>query len=56
MTADAFAEEKRKTLDAGMNYHLSKPINPPVFLWNIIRTYKVVIRNIAPLIVTNICI
>lgn len=30
MTADAFAEEKKKTLAAGMNYHLSKPINPKV--------------------------
>ena len=28
MTADAFEEEKKKTLEAGMNYHLSKPINP----------------------------
>ena len=27
MTADAFEEEKKKTLEAGMNYHLSKPIN-----------------------------
>ena len=30
MTADAFDEEKKKTLEAGMNFHLSKPINPPV--------------------------
>lgn len=28
MTADAFDEERKKTLEAGMNYHLSKPINP----------------------------
>ncbi len=28
MTADAFEEEKKKTAEAGMNYHLSKPINP----------------------------
>ena len=28
MTADAFEEERKKTLEAGMNYHLSKPINP----------------------------
>ncbi len=27
MTADAFDEERKKTLDAGMNYHLSKPID-----------------------------
>ena len=28
MTADAFDEERQNTLDAGMNYHLAKPINP----------------------------
>ncbi|MDD3220801.1 MAG: transporter substrate-binding domain-containing protein [Lachnospiraceae bacterium] len=28
MTADAFLEEKKKTIEAGMNYHLSKPIEP----------------------------
>ena len=28
MTADAFDDEKKNTLDAGMNYHLAKPINP----------------------------
>ena len=28
MTADAFDEEKRKTLQAGMNSHLAKPIDP----------------------------
>ena len=28
MTADAFAEEQKRTLAAGMNYHLSKPIDP----------------------------
>lgn len=28
MTADAFSEEQKKTLDAGMTYHLSKPIEP----------------------------
>ncbi len=26
MTADAFAEERKRTIEAGMNYHLSKPI------------------------------
>lgn len=30
MTADAFDKEKKQTLDAGMNCHLSKPIDPPV--------------------------
>ena len=28
MTADAFDDERRNTLEAGMNYHLAKPINP----------------------------
>lgn len=28
MTADAFDDEKKKTLDAGMNSHLAKPIDP----------------------------
>ncbi len=27
MTADAFEEERKQTLESGMNYHLSKPIN-----------------------------
>ena len=26
MTADAFAEERKRTLESGMDYHLSKPI------------------------------
>lgn len=30
MTADAFDREKTQTLDAGMNCHLPKPIDPPV--------------------------
>ena len=30
MTADAFAEEQKRTLRAGMNAHLSKPIDPPL--------------------------
>ena len=29
MTANAFAEDKRKTMEAGMNAHLSKPLNVP---------------------------
>ena len=29
MTANAFAEDKRKTMEAGMNAHLSKPLNIP---------------------------
>ena len=27
MTANAFAEDKRKTMEAGMDAHLSKPLN-----------------------------
>ena len=38
MTADAFAEEKKKTIDAGMNYHLAKPINPTL-LYKILTEY-----------------
>ena len=30
MTADAFDDERKKTLDSGMDYHLSKPIDPSV--------------------------
>ena len=29
MTANAFAEDKKKTMEAGMNAHLSKPLNVP---------------------------
>ena len=29
MTANAFAEDKRKTMEEGMNAHLSKPLNVP---------------------------
>jgi CheY-like chemotaxis protein len=29
MTANAFAEDKKKTMEAGMNVHLSKPLNVP---------------------------
>ena len=27
ITANAFAEDKRKTMEAGMDAHLSKPLN-----------------------------
>ena len=30
MTADAFAEERKRTVEAGMNCHLSKPIDLPL--------------------------
>lgn len=38
MTADAFDEERKKTLEAGMNYHLSKPINPQL-LYQVLSKY-----------------
>ena len=38
MTADAFDEERRNTLEAGMDYHLSKPINPPL-LYKVLTEY-----------------
>ena len=38
MTADAFDEERKQTLDAGMNYHLSKPINPQI-LYSVLSKY-----------------
>lgn len=38
MTADAFDEERKNTLDAGMNYHLSKPINPQI-LYQVLGEY-----------------
>ena len=38
MTADAFAEEQKRTLDAGMNYHLAKPINPAL-LYKVLAQY-----------------
>lgn len=38
MTADAFEEEKKKILEAGMNYHLSKPINQKT-LYNILSNH-----------------
>lgn len=38
MTADAFAEEKKKTIASGMNAHLSKPIEPAL-LYNTIARF-----------------
>ena len=38
MTADAFDEEKKKTIEVGMNYHLAKPINPPI-LYQVLAQY-----------------
>ncbi len=38
MTADAFEEERKKTIEAGMNHHLSKPINPKL-LYQVLSGY-----------------
>lgn len=38
MTADAFDDEKKKTLDAGMNCHLAKPVNPQT-LYKVLSDY-----------------
>ena len=32
MTADAFAEDKRRALEAGMNDHIAKPVNVKTLL------------------------
>ena len=39
MTADAFDKEKQETVDAGMNDHLAKPIEPSV-LYKVLSKYK----------------
>lgn len=39
MTADAFDKEKKETLEAGMNSHLAKPIDPSV-LYETLSEYK----------------
>ena len=44
MTADAFEEEQKKTIEAGMNYHLSKPINPEL-LYGVLSKYLMLVRN-----------
>ena len=38
MTADAFENEQKNTIAAGMNYHLSKPINPQL-LYKVLAEY-----------------
>lgn len=39
MTADAFDKEKKETLDAGMNNHMAKPIDPAI-LYEVLSEYK----------------
>lgn len=38
MTADAFADEQKRTLESGMNYHISKPIDPSL-LYKVLAEY-----------------
>lgn len=38
MTADAFEDQQKQTLAAGMTYHLSKPIDPSL-LYHVLSTY-----------------
>lgn len=38
MTADAFEEQQKKTIEAGMTHHLSKPIDPSM-LYHVLATY-----------------
>ena len=37
MTANAFAEDRKRAFDAGMNGHIAKPINVDVILENLDR-------------------
>ena len=38
MTADAFADEQQQTLESGINYHISKPIDPSL-LYKVLSEY-----------------
>ena len=40
MTADAFEEQQKKTMEAGMTHHLPKPINPSL-LYHVLATYLI---------------
>ena len=40
MTADAFAEDVQRCLDAGMNAHIAKPINPEVMFSTLCKYIK----------------
>ena len=40
MTADAFEEQQKETIQAGMTYHLSKPIDPSL-LYHVLTTYLI---------------
>lgn len=40
MTADAFEEQQKRTIEAGMTHHLSKPIDPSM-LYHVLSTYLI---------------
>lgn len=40
MTADAFEDQQKQTLEAGMSYHLSKPIDPSL-LYHVLASYLI---------------
>ena len=46
ITANAFVEDKRKTMEAGMDAHLSKPLNVPE-LMETIRNSVLVSRYVS---------
>lgn len=40
MTANAFDEDKRQALDAGMNGHVAKPIDIPILMKTLTEVLK----------------
>lgn len=40
MTADAFEDQQKQTIEAGMSYHLSKPIDPSL-LYHVLASYLI---------------
>ena len=40
MTADAFTEDLKRSLDSGMNAHISKPIDPDVLYRTLLEQIK----------------
>lgn len=46
MTADTYEEDARKCLDAGMNGHISKPINPGILFDQLVSNISAGTRNL----------
>ena len=42
MTADAFEDQQQQTIEAGMSYHLSKPIDPSL-LYHVLASYLITV-------------